>query len=186
MQIENMEKSLLINGSWRDVDRKTETVYNPVTLEPITEVVYAGKKETEEAIEAAAEAFLSWSETTGRERSTILYKAHQLMLEDAERLGKILTMEQGKPLNEAIGEVKGAAAFLLWYAEEASRGYGEWIPSSNKNKRMLVIPRPVGVVGAITPWNFPSSMITRKLGPALAAGCTIVLDRKSTRLNSSH
>ncbi|GGN52405.1 NAD-dependent succinate-semialdehyde dehydrogenase [Oceanobacillus indicireducens] len=175
MQIETMTKSLFINGSWRDFDGKTETVYNPATLEPITEVAYAGKKETEEAIEAAAEAFLSWSETTGRERSTILYKAHQLMLEDAERLGKILTMEQGKPLNEAIGEVKGAAAFLLWYAEEASRGYGEWIPSSNKNKRMLVIPRPVGVVGAITPWNFPASMITRKIAPALAAGCTVVL-----------
>ncbi len=170
-----MTKSLFINGSWRDVDGKTETVYNPATLEPITEVAYAGKKETEEAIEAAAEAFLSWSETTGRERSTILYKAHQLMLEDAERLGEILTMEQGKPLNEAIGEVKGAAAFLLWYAEEASRGYGEWIPSSNKGKRMLVIPRPVGVVGAITPWNFPASMITRKIAPALAAGCTVVL-----------
>ncbi|WP_156856406.1 NAD-dependent succinate-semialdehyde dehydrogenase [Oceanobacillus sp. AG] len=175
MQIETMTKSLFINGSWRDVDGKTETVYNPATLEPITEVAYAGKKETEEAIEAAAEAFLSWSETTGRERSTILYKAHQLMLEDAERLGEILTMEQGKPLNEAIGEVKGAAAFLLWYAEEASRGYGEWIPSSNKGKRMLVIPRPVGVVGAITPWNFPASMITRKIAPALAAGCTVVL-----------
>lgn len=170
-----MTKSLFINGSWRDVDGKTETVYNPATLEPITEVAYAGKRETEEAIEAAAEAFLSWSEMTGRERSTILYKAHQLMLEDAERLGEILTIEQGKPLNEAIGEVKGAAAFLLWYAEEASRGYGEWIPSSNKNKRMLVIPRPVGVVGAITPWNFPASMITRKIAPALAAGCTVVL-----------
>lgn len=175
MQIETMTKSLFINGSWRDVDGKTETVYNPATLEPITEVAYAGKRETEEAIEAAAEAFLSWSEMTGRERSTILYKAHQLMLEDAERLGEILTIEQGKPLNEAIGEVKGAAAFLLWYAEEASRGYGEWIPSSNKNKRMLVIPRPVGVVGAITPWNFPASMITRKIAPALAAGCTVVL-----------
>src|SRR5699024_5226628 len=88
---------------------------------------------------------------------------------------EILTLEQGKPLKEAIGEVKGAASFLLWYAEEASRGYGEWIPSSVRSKRMLVIPQPVGVVGAITPWNFPSSMITRKLGPALAAGCTVVL-----------
>lgn len=175
MQIETRTKSLFINGSWRDVDGKTATVYNPATLEPITEVAYAGKKETVEAIDAAAKAFLSWSETTGRERSTILYKAHQLMLQDAERLGEILTMEQGKPLNEAIGEVKSAAAFLLWYAEEASRGYGEWIPSSNKGKRLLVIPRPVGVVGAITPWNFPASMITRKIAPALAAGCTVVL-----------
>src|SRR5699024_5765828 len=116
-----------------------------------------------------------WSSLTGRERSTFLYRASQLMQEDAERLGEILTKEQGKPLKEAIGEVKGAAQFLLWYAEEASRGYGEWLPSSVKSKRMLVIPKPVGVVGAITPWNFPSSMITRKLAPALAAGCTTVL-----------
>src|SRR5699024_9805124 len=95
--------------------------------------------------------------------------------ENAKQLGEILTTEQGKPLQEGVGEVKGAANFLLWYAEEASRAYGEWLPSSVSSKRMLVIPQPVGVVGAITPWNFPSSMITRKLGPALAAGCTAVL-----------
>src|SRR5699024_6907715 len=112
---------------------------------------------------------------TGRERSRFLYKAAELMREDTERLGKILTIEQGKKLKEAVGEVKGAANFLLWYAEEASRGYDEWIPSSVKSKRMLVIPKPVGVVSAITPWIFPSSVITRKLGPALAAGCTAVL-----------
>src|SRR5699024_12319908 len=103
------------------------------------------------------------------------------MRQDAERLGRILTTEQGKPLKEAIAEVKGAANFLLWYAEEAARGYGEWLPSSFKTKRMLVIPQPVGVVGAITPWNFPSSMITRKLGPALAAGCTAEIGRASCR-----
>src|SRR5699024_6722141 len=140
-----------------------------------TEVAYGGKTETEEAIAAATRAFKTWSGMTGRERSRILYKAHELMLEDADRLGEILTTEQGKPLKEAVGEVKGAANFLLWYAEEASRTYGEWIPSSIKSKRLLVIPQPVGVVGAITPWNFPSSMITRKIAPALAAGCTVVL-----------
>lgn len=173
---EKVTKSIYVDGTWKNVDdQKTETIYNPATLETITEVAYGGAIETEEAIQAASQAFPVWSEMTGRERSRILYKAAQLMTEDADRLGKILTLEQGKPLNEAVGEVKGAANFLLWYAEEASRGYGEWIPSSVKSKRMLVIPQPVGVVGAITPWNFPSSMITRKLGPALAAGCTAVL-----------
>ncbi|MFD1039973.1 NAD-dependent succinate-semialdehyde dehydrogenase [Virgibacillus byunsanensis] len=169
-------KSIFINGEWLAIDpNQTETVYNPATLDAITDVAYGGREETEKAIQAASQAFITWGEMTGRERSHILYKAHQLMLEDADRLGEILTTEQGKPLKEAIGEVKGAANFLLWYAEEASRAYGEWIPSSIKSKRMLVIPQPVGVVGAITPWNFPASMITRKIGPALAAGCTIVL-----------
>ncbi|WP_026908199.1 NAD-dependent succinate-semialdehyde dehydrogenase [Paucisalibacillus globulus] len=174
--ISTLTKSIYIHGEWREVDEsKTQTVYNPATLEPITDVALGGQQETRDAIEAASHAFPAWSEMTGRHRSRILYKAAELMRKDAKRLGGILTKEQGKPLNEAIGEVKGAAGFLLWYAEEASRGYGEWIPSSVKHKRMLVIPKPIGVVGAITPWNFPSSMITRKLGPALAAGCTTVL-----------
>src|SRR5690625_1796229 len=169
-------KSIYIDGKWRDMNsQKTETIYNPATLEPITDVAYGGTEETKEAIQAAARAFKEWSTMTGRKRSHILYKAYELMRQDAERLGRILTTEQGKPLKEAIAEVKGAANFLLWYAEEAARGYGEWLPSSFKTKRMLVIPQPVGVVGAITPWNFPSSMITRKLAPALAAGCTTVL-----------
>ncbi len=175
MNFEKITKSIWINGVWKDVKGKTEIIYNPATLEPITEVAYGGREETEAAIQAASSAFSSWSETTGRERSYILYKAAELMQENAEHLGEILTLEQGKPLAEGIGEVMGAAAFLLWYAEEASRGYGEWIPSSNHSKRLLVIPKPVGVVGAITPWNFPSSMITRKIAPALAAGCTVVL-----------
>ncbi|GGA89028.1 NAD-dependent succinate-semialdehyde dehydrogenase [Ornithinibacillus halotolerans] len=174
--ISTLTKSIYINGEWLEVDEsKTQTIYNPATLEPITDVAYGGKEETREAINAASNAFPAWSEMTGRQRSRILYKAAELMRKDAKRLGEILTKEQGKPLPEAVGEVKGAAGFLLWYAEEASRGYGEWIPSSVKTKRMLVVPKPIGVVGAITPWNFPSSMITRKLGPALAAGCTVVL-----------
>lgn len=169
-------KSIFIDGKWRNIDsQQTDTIYNPATLKPITKVAYGGANETEEAITAASEAFQLWGEMTGRERSRILYKAHELMLEEVDRLGEILTTEQGKPIKEAKGEVKGAASFLLWYAEEASRAYGEWIPSSNKSKRLLVIPQPVGVVGAITPWNFPASMITRKIAPALAAGCTIVL-----------
>ena len=168
--------SIFIDGVWQDADSKeTETIYNPATLEPITEVSYGGKTDATRAIESAEEAFKTWSQMTGRERSKILYKAAELMEKDAERLGQILTNEQGKPLKEAIGEIKSGASFLLWYAEEASRVYGEWIPSSHKNKRFLVVPQPIGVVGAITPWNFPASMITRKLGPALAAGCTVVL-----------
>ncbi|GIP64827.1 NAD-dependent succinate-semialdehyde dehydrogenase [Virgibacillus pantothenticus] len=169
-------KSIFINGSWQEINENaTETVYNPATGSPITSVAYAGAKETDQAIAAALQAFPMWSEKTGRERSTFLYKAYQLMLEEVERLAEIVTMEQGKPLREAMDEVKGAAQFLLWYAEEASRNYGEWLPTSLKSKRMVVVPQPVGVVGAITPWNFPSSMITRKLAPALAAGCTAVL-----------
>src|SRR5690625_1097880 len=173
---EKLTESIYINGQWKAVnEQQTDTVYNPATLQPITKVANGGREEAEEAIHAAAKAFPSWSEMPGRKRSRILYKASELMTAEAERLGRILTKEQGKPLKEAIGEVKGAAQFLLWYAEEASRGYGEWLPSSVKSKRMLVVPQPVGVVGAITPWNFPSSMITRKLAPALAAGCTTVL-----------
>lgn len=169
-------KSIFINGSWLDLDpNNTEAIYNPATMEKITEVAYGGKEETKAAISAAKEAFKTWGRMTGRKRSNILYKAANLLKEDADRIGRILTTEQGKPLKEAILEVKGAADFLLWYAEEASRAYGQWLPTSISAKRMLVIPQPVGVVGAITPWNFPASMITRKLGPALAAGCTVVL-----------
>ena len=169
-------KSIFIDGEWQEVDTdKLETIYNPATMEPIAKVAYGGQVETDAAIKAATEAFKTWGQRTGRERSHVLYKAAELLEKDAERIGEILTSEQGKPLKEAVGEVKGAADFLLWYAEEASRAYGEWLPSSHHNKRMVVIPQPVGVVGAITPWNFPASMITRKVGPALAAGCTVVL-----------
>lgn len=171
-----MTESIFINGTWKPLtNTKTEAIVNPATLEVITEVAYGGREETEEAIAAAAKAFPEWSTMTGRERSQVLYKAAHTLKDDAERIGRVLTTEQGKPLSEAIGEVKSAADFLLWYAEEASRAYGEWLPSSHHNKRMVVIPQPVGVVGAITPWNFPVSMITRKVGPALAAGCTVVL-----------
>lgn len=169
-------KSVFIDGEWQDINEKlAEVIYNPATGKAITSVAYAGAEETKQAIHAALQAFPIWSEKTGRERASFLYKASQLMLEDAERLGNILTMEQGKPLREAVGEVKGAVQFLLWYAEEASRNYGEWLPSSTNAKRLVVMSQPVGVIGAITPWNFPSSMITRKLAPALAAGCTAVL-----------
>ncbi|HLR14242.1 MAG TPA: NAD-dependent succinate-semialdehyde dehydrogenase [Bacillota bacterium] len=174
--IEKQTESIFINGTWLPLEEsKTTDVVNPATLETITEVAYGGEKEANDAIQAATDAFPSWSQMTGRERSKVLYKSYELMIEDADRLATILTTEQGKPLAEAKGEVLGAAQSILWYAEEASRAYGEWIPSSTNSKRMLVVPSPVGVVGAITPWNFPTSMITRKVGPALAAGCTVVL-----------
>ena len=178
--IEKQTKSIYINGQWQDFNlENSKTIYNPATLEAITDVSFGGTEEAEQAISAASKSFLMWSEMTGRERSRILYKASEYMLENVDLLAEILTTEQGKPLKEAKGEIKGAANFLLWYAEEASRGYGEWIPSSTKSKRLLVIPQPIGVVGAITPWNFPTSMITRKIAPALAAGCTIVLKPSS-------
>ena len=176
MTFQELTQSIYINGSWEPIDTdQVETIYNPATLEEITKVAYGGADETKRAIKAATDAFPLWSEMTGRERGKVLYKAHELMMERVDYLAEVLTTEQGKPLAEAKGEVTSAAQFLLWYAEEASRAYGEVIPSATKGKRMLVIPQPVGVVGAITPWNFPSSMITRKLGPALAAGCTAVL-----------
>ncbi|MDC3412127.1 NAD-dependent succinate-semialdehyde dehydrogenase [Aquibacillus sp. 3ASR75-11] len=154
---------------------QTEVIYNPATLEKIVDVSYGGTKDTEDAIQAAHQAFPQWSSMTARERSGLLYKANQLMLEQAEELAITLTSEQGKPLQESRGEIKSAASFLLWYAEEANRLYGETIPSSMPSKRLMVIPQAIGVVGAITPWNFPASMITRKLAPALAAGCTVIL-----------
>ncbi|MBO8157571.1 MAG: NAD-dependent succinate-semialdehyde dehydrogenase [Bacillaceae bacterium] len=168
--------SLYIDGEWQEaLSGKTQSVFNPATLEKITDVSFGEKKETQKAIQSASSAFSEWSSMTARERSQILYRAYQLMAEDADRLADMLTTEQGKPLKEAKGEIQSAASFLLWYAEEANRLYGEWIPSSKRGKRLLVIPQPVGVVAAITPWNFPSSMITRKVAPALAAGCTVVL-----------
>ncbi|WP_188206655.1 NAD-dependent succinate-semialdehyde dehydrogenase [Alkalibacillus aidingensis] len=176
IEVESKIASNFINGDWYHADSsETQPVYNPATLEKITEVAYSGEAETKRAIEGAQTAFKEWSTMPARKRSRILYKAHQLLLNDVDRLAHILTMEQGKPLKEAKGEIKSAASFVLWYAEEANRMYGEWIPASQKGKRQLVIPHPVGVVGAITPWNFPASMITRKVAPALAAGCTVVL-----------
>lgn len=150
--IDTKVKSIFIDGTWQDTEsERTVSVYNPATLEEVAAVANGGEAETEQAIAAASSAFTKWREMTGRERSKVLYKAYQLMEEETDRLANILTSEQGKPVAEAAGEVKGAANFLLWYAEEASRSYGEWIPYANKATRKLVIPQPVGVVGAITP-----------------------------------
>jgi succinate-semialdehyde dehydrogenase/glutarate-semialdehyde dehydrogenase len=169
-------KTIFIDGQWLDAHNgNTLPVRNPATLERITEVSYGDEIEAEQAVRAASRAFPQWSGQTARERSQLLYAAYEKMLENKEELAVTLTMEQGKPLKEARAEIDAAASYFLWYAEEANRLYGEIIPSSNKNKRLMVIPQPIGVVAAITPWNFPASMVTRKLAPALAAGCTVVL-----------
>ncbi|MFG6113588.1 NAD-dependent succinate-semialdehyde dehydrogenase [Halobacillus sp. MO56] len=172
----NYIPSIYINGRWKSASsRKKTPVRNPATWDILTHVSYGDEVDTKNAIEAASEAKEGWASLSPRKRSSILYRAYQLMEESADRIAAVLTMEQGKPLREAKGEIKSAASFLLWYAEEANRLYGEWIPSSIESKRLSVIPQPVGVVGAITPWNFPASMITRKVAPALAAGCSVVL-----------
>src|SRR5947209_9828014 len=127
------------------------------------------------AIDAGAEAQAEWAGRTAGERSRILVAAAQRMVERSDDLARLITLEEGKPLAEAAGEVKYAAAFIEWFSEEAKRVYGDTVPASSPDKRILVLKRPVGVTAAITPWNFPAAMITRKLGPALAAGCTMII-----------
>ncbi|TES47451.1 NAD-dependent succinate-semialdehyde dehydrogenase [Halalkalibacterium halodurans] len=165
---------LYINGEWMR-SGKTLDVTNPATGEVIDTVPFAGKKEAELAVSAAYEAFPQWSSQTASERSRYLMRWFQLIDEQQEEIGEIMTKEQGKPLREAIGEVQYANSFIQWYAEEAKRIYGDTIPASAINKRILVQKQPVGVIAAITPWNFPAAMITRKVAPALAAGCTAIV-----------
>lgn len=170
-----MEKLLYIYGDWVGDELDKLQVKNPATGESVGTVPNAGKKETRSAIEAADKAFSQWSQLTAYERSSYLEQLYELMLDRKDELARMITLEMGKPLNEAKGEVDYGASFLKWYAEEGKRLYGRTIPSHIEEKRMLVIKQPVGVVGAITPWNFPVAMITRKLAPALAAGCTLVV-----------
>ncbi|NGO91245.1 MAG: aldehyde dehydrogenase family protein, partial [Halomonas sp.] len=135
----------------------------------------AGEEEAKKAIDAAAKAQPAWARKTAQERAAIMREAVRLMHEKREHLARVMTLEQGKPLLESRGEIAYAASFLEWFAEEGKRVYGRTVPASSPEKRILVIKRPVGVTAAITPWNFPSAMITRKLGPALAAGCAMVI-----------
>ncbi len=163
-----------IDGSW--VAGETDfAVTNPATGEAIGRVADGAGAEAKAAADAAHAAFPAWSALTAYQRAEKLYAAWQLMTERHEDLAKLMTTEQGKPIRAARNEVKYAADFLLWYAEEAKRVYGETIPSARSDQRFLVMRQPVGVCAAITPWNYPVSMLTRKLGPALAAGCTVVL-----------
>lgn len=166
----------LIGGAWVGADSgQTITVIDPATGESIGTVPDCGAAETRRAITAAHAAFPGWRKKTAAERSAMLLTLAGLIRENSEQLATLLTLEQGKPLAEARGEVGSSAAYIQWFAEEARRAYGDVIPSPWADRRILVTKEPVGVVCAITPWNFPSSMIARKLGAALAAGCTIVI-----------
>ncbi|MDB2606238.1 NAD-dependent succinate-semialdehyde dehydrogenase [Zobellia sp.] len=174
--MELLKNKAYINGLWVDSNSsKTFEVYNPFNNQIIGSVSDCGQEETKMAIDAASEAFKDWKKYSATERANLLKKWFQLQIEHADELGRILTLEQGKPLQEAIGEIKYGASFVEWFAEEARRNYGDVIPGHDRDKRILTIKQPIGVVAAITPWNFPNAMITRKVAPALAAGCTVVV-----------
>ncbi|MBQ15050.1 MAG: succinate-semialdehyde dehydrogenase I [Gammaproteobacteria bacterium] len=165
-----------IDGSWVDADdNSTFEVNNPATGELLGTVPKMDESETRRAIDAAQKSFAPWAKKTARDRAVILRRWFELMLQHQEDLARLMTLEQGKSLTESRGEIAYAASFIEWFAEEGKRIYGDVIPPSQADKRYVVIKQPVGVVAAITPWNFPTAMITRKAGPALAAGCPIVL-----------
>ncbi len=164
-----------VDGAWIDADDgATIPVENPATGEVLGTIPKMGAAETRRAIEAAQAAWPAWRARTAKERTAILRRLFDLMMENQEDLAVLMTAEQGKPLAEARGEIAYAASFIEWFAEEGKRIYGDTIPPHQADKRIVVIREPIGVVAAITPWNFPSAMITRKMGPALAAGCPIV------------
>jgi len=163
-------------GTWIDADEgRTVAVTNPATGETIGTVPVCGAAETRRAIEAAEGAWRAWAARPARERSAILRRLNDLMLANTDDLALIMTSEQGKPLAEAKGEIAYAASFIEWFAEEARRVYGDTIPAPGADKRILALKQPIGVTAAITPWNFPTAMLTRKAGPALAAGCAMVV-----------
>ncbi len=167
---------MYINGKWLSAKYgRTFEVFNPADGERIGRVPDGGSEDAALAIQSADEAFKLWSGTTAYARSAYLYEAYRIMMERQEDLARLMTREQGKPVKAARNEVKYGAEFLLWFAEEAKRIYGQTIPSARSDQRFIVHRQPVGVVAAITPWNYPISMITRKVAPALAAGCTLVL-----------
>ena len=170
-----LQTGAFIDGRWCNADDSaTFAVIDPATGATIAQVARCGADEARRAIAAAHRAQRIWRETTAQERSRLLREWCRLMLEHQDDLARILTLEQGKPLSEARGEIVYGASFIEWFAEEAKRVYGDTIPQPDQDKRLLVIKQPVGVVACITPWNFPNAMLARKLGPALAAGCTVV------------
>lgn len=165
-----------IEGQWRDArSGDTIAVTNPANGQPLGSVPKMGAEETREAIDAANRALPAWRALTAKARANILRRWFNLMMEHQDDLARLMTLEQGKPLAEAKGEISYAASFIEWFAEKGKRIYGDTIPGHQADKRLIVIKQPIGVTAAITPWNFPSAMITRKAGPALAAGCTMVL-----------
>ena len=163
-----------INGSWHSSETNF-IVTNPANGEVIAKVSNAGVVETELAVQAASNALKMWSSKSANERAALMRKWFDLMMANQDDLARILTLEQGKPLAEAKGEIAYGAAFIDWFAEEGKRVYGDVIPSGSGDKRIIVIKQPVGVVASITPWNFPNAMIARKAAAALAAGCTFVV-----------
>ena len=170
-----LRRQAYIGGRWCDAESgATLEVNNPATGEILATVPMMGANETWRAIEAAKDAFAAWGRRPAKERSIFLRKWHDLIIANIDDLGALMTAEQGKPLAEAKGEVAYAASFIEWFAEEAKRVYGDTIPSPWPDRRLVVIKQPIGVCAAITPWNFPAAMITRKAGPALASGCTMV------------
>ncbi|MBK5073425.1 NAD-dependent succinate-semialdehyde dehydrogenase [Budviciaceae bacterium CWB-B4] len=169
-------RQAFINGQWCDAqDKSTYPVNNPANGEVIAHVSNLGEAETLEAIDAARQALPAWQKLTAKQRSQYLQTWYQLIVEQQEPLARLLSLEQGKPLAESRGEILYGASFIEWFAEEGKRTYGETIPSPLPGRRITTIKQPIGVVAAITPWNFPNAMITRKVAPALAAGCTVVL-----------
>jgi succinate-semialdehyde dehydrogenase/glutarate-semialdehyde dehydrogenase len=170
-----LREACIIDGRWIDTADAWIDVDNPATGETIGRVPKLGAAEAQAAIDAAARAMPAWAALTAKARADILRRWYDLIMAHQQPLARILTREQGKPLAEAMGEIAYAASFIEWFAEEAKRVYGEVIPGHLADKRIVVLKQPIGVVAAITPWNFPAAMITRKLGPALAAGCATVL-----------
>ncbi|MGP9643754.1 MULTISPECIES: NADP-dependent succinate-semialdehyde dehydrogenase [Halomonas] len=171
-----LRQQAYINGQWLDADNgDTFDVTNPANGDTVATVARVGTAETQRAIDAAQKALPAWRDMTAKARSLILKRWFALMQEHKEDLARILSAEQGKPLAESRGEAYYGASFIEWFAEEGKRVYGDVIPNDKPDRRLVVIKQPVGVVAAITPWNFPIAMITRKAGPALAAGCTMVL-----------
>ena len=165
-----------IDGAWVSAGSgATITVDDPATGQAVGVVPRLGAAETRQAIDAAAQALPAWRKKTAKERAAVMRRWFDLMVENREDLARLMTTEQGKPLGESLGEVAYAAGFLEWFGEEAKRVYGDTIPAPQADKRIVVIKQPIGVVACITPWNFPLAMITRKAGPAIAAGCTVVL-----------
>ncbi|MBB3747106.1 succinate-semialdehyde dehydrogenase/glutarate-semialdehyde dehydrogenase [Rhizobium sp. BK591] len=176
-----LRSQAFVNGEWIDADSgDTITVTNPATGQPVGTVPMMGAAEARRAIEGADIALSTWRKTLAKERGRLLRKWFDLIIDNADDLALILTSEQGKTLAEAKSEVVGGAAFIEWFAEEARRTYGETIPTPAQDRRVVVIKQPIGVCVAITPWNFPNTIITRKAGAALAAGCTIVVRPAST------
>lgn len=171
-----LRQACAIDGRWVPADSAgTLTVTNPANGELLGTVPRAGRAETRRAIDAAQAALPAWRARTGKERAALLRSWADLMMANQEDLARIMTAEQGKPLTESRGEIAYAASFLEWFGEEAKRVYGDTIPGHGRDKRIIVLKQPIGVCAAITPWNFPAAMITRKVGPALATGCTIVI-----------